>query len=86
MRTPKTIGIKPEQVPDTAAQAAHDVFWNAVYNGKPIDLEIEFDQLFHYAIAAAINAWPGIEVKPTHEGYPAWPHIILPIQDQKPKS
>lgn len=52
--------LKPEQVPNVVAQAAHDVFWNAVYSGKPIDLEIEFDRLFHYAIAAAVNAWPGV--------------------------
>lgn len=51
--------LKPEQVPDAAAQAAHDVFWNAVHDGKPIDLDIECHRLFHYAIAAAINAWPG---------------------------
>lgn len=30
-------------------------------------------------IAAALNAWPGVKVEPTHEGYPAWPHIILPL-------
>ena len=51
--------LKPEQIPDAVAWAAHSVFWDAVYDGKPIDLEIEFDKLFHYAIAAALRAWPG---------------------------
>jgi len=47
------------KVPDAAAWAAHDVFWNARFKGEPIDLELEFDKLFHYAVAAAIAAWPG---------------------------
>jgi hypothetical protein len=51
------------KVPDAAAWAAHDVFWNARFKGEPIDLELEFDKLFHYAVAAAIAAWPGAEQK-----------------------
>lgn len=68
-------------IPDEAAQAAHDVFWNAQYNGTPIDLEIEFDRLFYYALAAAINAWPGMHVGPS----PADARrnsIILPLQQE----
>lgn len=71
--------LTPEQVPDAAAQAAHDVFWNAVYDGKSIDLDIECHRLFHYAIAAAINAWPGMEIETVfvEEGY-----LILPLRKE----
>lgn len=71
--------LKPEQVPDAAAQAAHDVFWNAVYDGEPIDLEIEFDRLFHYAIAAAINAWMGVFQTTTQINRDATEVLILPL-------
>jgi hypothetical protein len=50
------------KVPDAAAWAAHDVFWNARFKGEPIDLELEFGKLFHYAVAAAIAAWPDTEI------------------------
>lgn len=73
-----TYKVKPKQVPDAAAQAAHDVFWNAVYDGKSIDLEIEFDRLFHYAIAAAVNTWPGMTTEPR-----MWrTAIILPLTEK----
>jgi len=72
------------KVPDAAAWAAHDVFWNARFKGEPIDLELEFDKLFHYAVAAAIAAWPGIA---THSFYTAdGPRdgLILPLTQEKP--
>jgi hypothetical protein len=56
------------KVPDAAAWAAHDVFWNARFKGEPIDLELEFDKLFHYAVAAAIAAWPGVYEYKGREG------------------
>ena len=65
--------ITAEQIPKEVWKAA----WDGYVNSGCTMAE---------AVAAAINAWPGIEVKPTHEGYPAWPHIILPIQEQEPKS
>jgi hypothetical protein len=77
------------KVPDAAAWAAHDVFWNARFKGEPIDLELEFDKLFHYAVAAAIAAWPNGQVRPPiqkpHDT--AWypPYIILPLP-QEPRT
>jgi len=78
--------LKPEQVPNVVAQAAHDVFWNAVYNGKPIDLEIEFHRLFHYAVAAAVNAWPGVKTKLANSinVEPREQHLILPLNTENP--
>jgi hypothetical protein len=66
------------KVPDASALAAHDVFWDARFKGEPIDLDLEFDRLFHYAVAAAIAAWPEAEL----DDYPEMPHIILPLQEQ----
>ena len=78
--------LKPEQVPNVVAQAAHDVFWNAVYNGKPIDLEIEFHRLFHYAVAAAVNAWPGMERKDFRwraDTYVEESNLVLPLTEPR---
>ena len=74
--------IKPEQVPDTAAQAAYDVLVNRIYNGKPIDLKKEFDQWFHYAIVAALNAWPGITMTEAYSQELNRDCVILPIKHE----
>jgi hypothetical protein len=63
------------KVPDAAAWAAHDVFWNARFKGEPIDLELEFDKLFHYVVAAAIAAWPRIEIHT--DGTEDWIELTL---------
>ncbi len=61
--------IKPEQIPDEVVNAyMHMIVYGGVDGAE--------------AIAAAINAWPGVEVEPTHESYPAWPHIILPLPQE----
>jgi len=71
------------KVPDAAAWAAHDVFWNARFKGEPIDLELEFDKLFHYAVAAAIAAWPGMHIgAPWVIGVPNSPSVILPLTQE----
>ena len=31
---------------------------------------------------AMLNAWPGVEVHPTHEGWPQWPHVLLPLAQE----
>jgi hypothetical protein len=61
--------IKPEQIP-----------YEVKMRMRAVLLDGETDEAV--AIAAAINVWPGVEVEPTHEGYPAWPHIILPLPEE----
>jgi len=64
--------ITAEQIPKEALVAYQRAFKNG---GGPAD-----------GIAAALNAWPGVEFKPTHLGYPAWPHIILPLPQKEPRT
>ena len=70
------------KVPDAAAWAAHDVFWNARFKGEPIDLELEFDKLFHYAVAAAIAAWPGAHERTDDWCTPPDHNLILPLTQE----
>jgi hypothetical protein len=65
------------KVPDASALAAHDVFWDARFKGEPIDLDLEFDRLFHYAVAAAIAAWPGVHI--VAAGVVSPETLILPL-------
>jgi hypothetical protein len=62
--------IKAEQIPDEVVEAINE----ACDSGRAWNTRD--------TLAAAINAWPGVEVEPTHESYPAWPHIILPLPQE----
>ena len=57
--------LKAEQVPDEAYRAWREAFFS--------------DSGGRAAIAAAINAWPGIEVRQMYSGWARMQSIILPL-------
>ena len=62
--------LKPEQIPDEVVEAARYAFHNATGPTVADD--------WHVAIAAAINAWPDAEARPTFG--PS--RIILPLPQE----
>lgn len=72
--------IKPEQVPDEVAWkllVQHDKLWSV--GGLSID-EVRA------SIAAAINAWPGVDYRPGSKVTKTWRDpgkIILPLPTEK---
>lgn len=63
--------IDPKQIPD---EVVNELFLRDAWRGSVSQARA--------AIAACLAAWPGAEVKPTHLGYPAWPHLILPLPQE----
>lgn len=68
--------IKPEQIPDEVANAAADCYWS------------ENNKYWQDIVAAAINAWPRMEViqvydDPEWEGEPDRTVIELPMPQEK---
>lgn len=62
--------LKPEQVPDMVARDAAYAFYNATGPTVVDD--------WKSAVAAAINGWPGMDVRPTF----APTRVILPLSQE----
>jgi hypothetical protein len=86
--------IKDEQLSDEAVEAAAraiiianggdpDALLRLTIHKTTIKAWQQVVPLARAALTSGLSAWPGVEVEPTHEGYPAWPHIILPLPKGK---
>lgn len=72
--------IKPEQIPDEALEAAARSI-AAIENGDD-SIWDAYIGCAEYAIAAAINAWPGMSME--RESHKAkWSSVLLPLPQEK---
>lgn len=84
--------INPAQIPDEVVEAAAIDLYRAIHpvpmfyswDSTPEEMRKPWRNHAIAAIAAALEAWPGMEKKPDHLSYPPWPHIILPLPEVKP--
>ena len=70
--------IDPKQIPDDVEEAAASEYTAQIYKGNATTAE--FRAAVRSAIAAALNAWQGMEMRPTFN--PS--RIILPLSHEIP--
>ena len=70
----------PPEAEEAAAKIIRDSFYNITLRSI-ITNDSNAENVARAACLAMLKAWPGMDVKPTHEGSPAWPHIILPLME-----
>jgi len=71
--------IDPAQIPDEVVEAAVNAYAGAIWDAdaKPLD----YQHAMTAAIAAALNAWPGVQ--PIGEDYIGGKGLWLPLPQEK---
>ena len=77
--------LKAEQVPDEIARLADEAYYDTAGDNPTMSDE----DIMKYAIAAAINAWPGVGIAAIphwpgpHQEIEQRPSIILPLTEPR---
>lgn len=68
--------LKPEDIPSRVIETAKTVYTAEIYKGQATAKEYHDAMLA--AITAALNAWPGVDVRGVY-----YPWIVLPLPQYK---